>query len=69
MALGACHALFLQGVCDNATEVSEHLRAMLARFREAMEDGIQQGAASALAMVHSHFSNLVGIGEVVEGLP
>jgi hypothetical protein len=46
-------------VCDNAAEVSEHLHVMPTCFREAMEDGIQQGAASALAVVHSRFSNLV----------
>jgi hypothetical protein len=34
-----------------------------------MGDGIRQGAASALAVVHSRFSNLVDVGEVAEGLP
>lgn len=40
-----------------------------AHFREAVEDGVRQGAASALAVVHFRFSNLVDVSEVVEGLP
>ena len=57
------------GVRDNAAEVNEHLCATSARFRVAVEHGIQQGAASALAVVHSCFSNLVDVDEVAEGLP
>ena len=50
-------------------EVNEHLHVVPTCFHEAMKDGIRQGAASALAVVHSHFSGLVDVGEVVEGLP
>jgi hypothetical protein len=39
------------------------------RFREAIEDGVRQGAASALAVVHFCFSGLVDVREVAEGLP
>jgi hypothetical protein len=49
-------------------EVNEHLCAVLVHFYEAMEDGIQQGMASALAMVHFCFFGLVDVSEVVEGL-
>jgi hypothetical protein len=38
-------------------------------FREAVEDGSLQGVASALAMVHSHFSSLVDVVKVAKGLP
>lgn len=41
MALGACCALFPQGVRHNTVEVNEHLRAMPVRFCEAVEDGIR----------------------------
>ena len=68
-ALGACHALFLWGVHDNAKEVGEHLRATPVRFREAVEDGVRQGAAAVLAVVHFRFPDLVDVREVVEGLP
>lgn len=68
-ALGACRALFPWEVHDNAAEVNEHLRAGSTRFRKAMEDGIRQGVASELAMVHSRFSNLVDVNEVAKGLP
>jgi hypothetical protein len=56
-------------VHDNRVEVNEHLLIAPVCFHEAMEDGIRQGVASALAVVHSHFSNLVDIDEVAEGLP
>lgn len=39
------------------------------RFREIVEDGIRQGVASALVVVHFHFPDLVDVHEVVEGLP
>jgi hypothetical protein len=54
---------------DNTVEVNEHLRATPAHFCEAMEDGIRHEAASALAVVHFHFSDLVDISEVAEGFP
>jgi hypothetical protein len=50
-------------------EVNEHLHAMLVGFGEAVEDGIRQGAASALAVVHFSLSDLVDVGVVAEGLP
>lgn len=55
------------GAHDNATEVNEHLSATPVRFHGAMEDGVWQGVASALAMVHFRFPSLVDISEVAEG--
>lgn len=55
MALGACHAIFPWGMCDNAWEVNEHPRAAPVHFSKAVEDGVWQGAASALAVVHFRF--------------
>lgn len=69
MALGACRALFPRGVCDNVTEVNKHLYTAPARFHEAVEVGVRQGAASALAVVHFLFPSLVDISEVAEGFP
>lgn len=54
---------------DNVMEVNDQLRVVPACFREAVEDGIRQGAASALAVVHIHFPDLVDISEAAEGLP
>ena len=54
---------------DNAREVNEHLHAVSVRFCEAMEDGVRQGVASALAMVHFYFLDLVDVHVVQEGLP
>jgi hypothetical protein len=56
-------------VHDNTIEVNEHLCATPTCFSKAMKDGIRQGAASAMAVVHFHFSDLVDVGELVEGLP
>lgn len=47
-------------------EVNEHLRAASVSFHEAVEDGVWQGAASALAMVHFHFPALVDVSEVAD---
>ena len=55
MALGATHTLFAWVVHDNMTEVNERSRAVPVCFREAVEDGIRQGATSALAVMHFHF--------------
>ena len=38
-------------------------------FYEAMEDGVRQGVASALAVVQFCFPDLVDVHEVAEGLP
>jgi hypothetical protein len=67
--LGVRHALFPWGVRDITVEVNEHLRAASVSFHEAMEDGVWQGAASALAMVHFRFLGLVDVSEVAEELP
>lgn len=67
LALGACHALIPRGVCDNVMEVNKHLHATSACFHEAVEEGVRQGAASALAVVHFHFPSLVDVSEVAEG--
>jgi hypothetical protein len=69
VALWACCALFPHGVCDNMTEVNEHLCAASMCFHEAIEDGVRQGADSALAVVHFRFLGLVDVREVAEGLP
>ena len=37
------------------------------RFHKVMEDGVRQGAASTLAMVHFWFPGLVDIRKVVGG--
>jgi hypothetical protein len=42
---------------------------MPVRFHEAVEDGIRQGAAFTLVVVHFCFRGLVDVGEVAEGLP
>ena len=67
MALGASRALFPREVCDNTAEVNAWLCTKPERFREATEDGVWQGAASALAVVHFRFPGLVDIHEVAGG--
>jgi hypothetical protein len=52
-ALGACRALFPRLFRDNTAKVNAWLRAALEHFHEAVEDRVQQGAASMLAAVHS----------------
>lgn len=42
---------------------------MLERFYEAMEDGVYQGAASALATVHFWLPSSVDVCEVAGGFP
>lgn len=42
---------------------------MLVHFYEAVQDGVWQGVASTLAMVHFCFPNLVDVHDMVEGLP
>ena len=68
MALGAYCALFPRGVRNNAEMVNEHLHAVPTHFCEAVEDGVWQGAASTLAVVHFCFLGLVDVRKVAEGL-
>lgn len=49
---------------DNAWEVNERLRTVPTCFHKAVEDSIQQGAASALAAIDAHFFPLVDVWEM-----
>lgn len=52
---------------DNKAEVNAWLQAVPERFREAMDDGVRQGVASALVAVHFWFPGSVNVHEVVRG--
>lgn len=66
-ALDTCHTLFPWGIRDNATEVIGWLCDMPSCFHDAVEDGVWQGTASALVVVHFRFCHLVDVHEVAAG--